>query len=308
MYAMQEHKPVLYKEIIHALQPRSGGRYVDGTLGAGGHARGILEACSPDGLLLGLDVDPQALALARETLAPYEKRIRLVQASHITLAEQLAALKWDAVDGILLDLGASSMQFDNAERGFSFMHDGPLDMRFGPQALMSAEEIINTFEERELADIIYRYGEDRDSRKIAKAIVMNRPLRTTRELVAVIEKASPRRGDKLHPATQTFQALRIAVNDELAAVEKTLPQAVATLRSGGRCAVISFHSLEDRIVKEYFREQSKDLINPPYEQIYEVERKAVVEVINKKPILPSVEEIQENPRARSSKLRVIEKL
>jgi 16S rRNA (cytosine1402-N4)-methyltransferase len=305
---MQQHKPVLYKEIIHALQPRSGGRYVDGTLGAGGHARGILEACSPDGLLLGLDVDPQALALARETLAPYEKRIHLVQASHITLSEQLTALKWDAIDGIVLDLGASSMQFDNAERGFSFMHDGPLDMRFGPQALMSAEEIINTFDERELADMIYRYGEDRDSRKIAKAIVANRPLRTTRELVAVIEKASPRRGDKLHPATQTFQALRIAVNDELAAVEKTLPQAVAALRSGGRCAVISFHSLEDRIVKEYFREQSKELINPPYEQIYEVERKAVVELVNKKPILPSEEEIQENPRARSSKLRVVEKL
>lgn len=305
---MDAHKPVLYKEIIHALQPRSGGRYVDGTLGAGGHARGILEACSPDGLLLGLDVDPQALALARETLAPYEKRIRLVQASHITLSEQLAAAKWDAIDGIALDLGASSMQFDNAERGFSFMHDGPLDMRFGPQALMSAEDIINTFEERELADIIYRYGEDRDSRKIAKAIVMSRPLRTTRELVAVIEKASPRRGDKLHPATQTFQALRIAVNDELAAVEKTLPQAVAALRPGGRCAVISFHSLEDRIVKEYFREQSRDLINPPYQQIYEAERKAVVQLVNKKPILPSVEEIQENPRARSSKLRVIEKL
>jgi 16S rRNA (cytosine1402-N4)-methyltransferase len=305
---MQQHKPVLYKEIIHALQPRSGGRYVDGTLGAGGHARGILEACSPDGLLLGLDVDPQALALARETLAPYEKRIHLVQASHITLSEQLTALKWDAIDGIVLDLGASSMQFDNAERGFSFMHDGPLDMRFGPQALMSAEEIINTFDERELADMIYRYGEDRDSRKIAKAIVASRPLHTTRELVAVIEKASPRRGDKLHPATQTFQALRIAVNDELAAVEKTLPQAVAALRSGGRCAIISFHSLEDRIVKEYFREQSKELINPPYEQIYEVERKAVVELVNKKPILPSVEEIQENPRARSSKLRVVEKL
>jgi 16S rRNA (cytosine1402-N4)-methyltransferase len=281
---------------------------VDGTLGAGGHARGILEACSPDGLLLGLDVDPQALALARETLAPYEKRIRLVQASHITLAEQLAAAKWDSIDGIVLDLGASSMQFDNAERGFSFMQDGPLDMRFGPHALMSAEEIVNTFDERELADIIFRYGEDRDSRKIARAIVMSRPLHTTRELVAVIEKASPRRGDKLHPATQTFQALRIAVNDELAAVEKTLPQAVAALRSGGRCAVISFHSLEDRIVKEYFREQSKDLINPPYERIYEVERKAIVQLINKKPILPSDEEIKENPRARSSKLRIIEKL
>ncbi len=305
---MDAHKPVLYQEIIHALQPRSSGRYVDGTLGAGGHARGILEACSPDGFLLGLDVDPQALALARETLAPYEKRIRLVQASHITLSEQLISAKWDSIDGIVLDLGASSMQFDNAERGFSFMQEGPLDMRFGPQALMSAEEIINTFDERELADIIFRYGEDRDSRKIAKAIVMNRPLHTTRELVTVIEKASPRRGDKLHPATQTFQALRIAVNDELAAVEKTLPQAVAALRSGGRCAVISFHSLEDRIVKEYFREQSKDLINPPYERIYEEERKAVVKSITKKPIVASGEEIKDNPRARSAKLRVVEKI
>jgi len=303
-----QHKPVLYQEIIHALQPRSGGHYVDGTLGAGGHARGILEACTPDGLLLGLDVDPQALALARETLAPYEGRIHLAQASHITLRDQLAELKWDAVDGIVLDLGASSMQFDNPERGFSFMQDGPLDMRFGMNAMMSAEEIVNTFDEKELADIIFRYGEDRDSRKIAKAIVMNRPLHTTGELASVIEQASPRRGDKIHPATQTFQALRIAVNDELAAVEKTLPQAVTSLNVGGRFAVISFHSLEDRIVKEYFREQSKELVNPPYEKIYAEERKAVVKLVNKKPIAPSEDEIKENPRARSAKLRVIEKL
>lgn len=303
-----QHKPVLYQEIIHALQPRNGGRYVDGTLGAGGHARGILEACAPDGHLLGLDVDPQALALARETLAPHEGRVHLAQASHITLSEQLVSLKWDAVDGIVLDLGASSMQFDNAGRGFSFLQDGPLDMRFGINAVMSADEIVNTFEERELADIIFRYGEDRDARKIARAIVNSRPLHTTRELVAVIEKASPRRGDRVHPATQTFQALRIAVNDELAAVEKTLPQAVAALRSGGRCAVISFHSLEDRIVKDYFREQSKDLINPPYERLYEVERKAVVKLVNKKPILPTEEEVRDNPRARSAKLRVVEKM
>jgi 16S rRNA (cytosine1402-N4)-methyltransferase len=302
------HKPVLYQEIIHALQPRNGGRYVDGTLGAGGHARGILEACAPDGQLLGLDVDPQALALARENLAPYEGRIHLAQASHILLSEQLASLKWDAIDGIVLDLGASSMQFDNPERGFSFMQDGPLDMRFGINATMSAEEIVNTFEQKELADIIFKYGEDRDARKIARAIVQARPLHTTGQLVAAIEKASPRRGDRVHPATQTFQALRIAVNDELAAVEKTLPQAVAALRSGGRCAVISFHSLEDRIVKEYFREQSKDLINPPYERIYEVERKAVVKLVNKKPILPTEEEIKDNPRARSAKLRVVEKI
>ncbi|MBI3170418.1 MAG: 16S rRNA (cytosine(1402)-N(4))-methyltransferase RsmH [Chloroflexi bacterium] len=302
------HKPVLYQEIIHALQPRNRGRYVDGTLGAGGHARGILEACAPDGQLLGLDVDSQALALARETLAPYEGRIHLAQASHITLSEQLASLKWDGIDGIILDLGASSMQFDNAERGFSFLQDGPLDMRFGVNASMSADEIVNTFDERELADIIFKYGEDRDARKIARAIIQNRPLHTTRELVAAIEKASPRRGDRVHPATQTFQALRIAVNDELAAVEKTLPQAVAALHTGGRCAVISFHSLEDRIVKDYFREQSKDLINPPYERIYEVERKAALKLVHKKPILPTEEEVRDNPRARSAKLRVVEKI
>lgn len=302
------HKPVLYQEIIHALQPRNGGRYVDGTLGAGGHARGILEACAPDGHLLGLDVDSNALAIARETLAPYENRIHLVQASHITLSEQLQKLQWNSIDGIVLDLGASSMQFDNPQRGFSFMQDGPLDMRFGINANMTAEEIINTFDEKELADIIFKYGEDRDAKKIAKAIVMNRPLHTTGQLVAVIEKASPRRGDKTHPATQTFQALRIVVNDELAAVEKTLPQAVSSLKSGGRCAVISFHSLEDRIVKDYFREQSKELINPPYEKIYEQERKAVVKLINKKPITPTEEEMKENPRARSAKLRVVEKL
>ncbi len=281
---------------------------MDGTLGAGGHARGILEACSPDGHLLGLDVDPQALALSRETLAPYEGRTHLVQASYITLTTQLTSLQWDFVDGIVLDLGASSMQFDNAERGFSFMQDGPLDMRFGPNAFQSAEDIVNTFDEKDLADLIFRYGEDRDSRKIARAIVMNRPLHTTRELVAVIEKASPRRGDRVHPATQTFQALRIAVNDELESVESVLPQAVAALRSGGRLAVISFHSLEDRIVKDFFREQSKDLVNPPYERIYEVERKAVVKSITKKPIVPSDEEIRDNPRARSAKLRVVEKL
>ena len=232
------HIPVLYKEIIHALQPQSGGRYVDGTLGAGGHARGILEACSPDGQLLGLDVDPQALALSREILAPYEERAHVVQASYITITKQLAALKWDSVDGIVLDLGASSMQFDNAERGFSFMQDGPLDMRFGSNAFQSAEDIVNTYDEPDLADLIFRYGEDRDARRIAKAIVMSRPLRTTRELVAVIEKASPRRGDRTHPATQTFQALRIAVNEELSSVESVLPQAVAALRSGGRLSLI----------------------------------------------------------------------
>jgi len=302
------HQPVLYKEIIHALQPRRGGRYVDGTLGAGGHARGILEACAPDGQLLGLDVDPQALAIARKTLAPYEHRIHLVQASYTTLSEQLKNLQWDSVDGIVLDLGASSMQFDTAGRGFSFMQDAPLDMRFGPHATQTAADIVNKYSERELADLIYEYGEERDSRKIARAIVDKRPLHTTRELVAVIEAVSPRRGDRVHPATRTFQALRIAVNEELASIEEVLPQAMASLNVGGRLAVISFHSLEDRIVKEFFRTQSKDVVNPPYERIYETERKAIIKEVNRKPITPSEEETKDNPRARSAKLRIAEKI
>jgi len=302
------HKPVLYKEIIHALQPQTGGRFVDGTLGAGGHARGILEASAPDGQLLGLDVDPQALAIARKTLAPYEHRIHLAQASYATLTSQLQKLGWSEVDGIVLDLGASSMQFDTAERGFSFMQDAPLDMRFGPDALQTAADIVNSYSERELADLIYEFGEERDSRKIARAIVKARPLHTTRELVAAIEAVSPRKGDRVHPATRTFQALRIAVNEELSSIESVLPQAVAALRSKGRLAVISFHSLEDRIVKNFFREQSRDLVNPPYERIYEEERNAVLKEVNRKPILPSEEETKNNPRARSAKLRIAEKI
>ena len=302
------HQPVLYKEIIHALQPHAGGRYVDGTLGAGGHARGIMEVSAPDGQLLGLDVDPQALALARKNLAPYEQRIHLAQASYTSLSVQLAQLQWDAVDGILLDLGASSMQFDAPERGFSFLQDAPLDMRFGPHISQTAADLVNESSERELADLIYQYGEERDSRKIARAIVRARPLHTTRELVAAIESVSPRRRDRIHPATRTFQALRIAVNEELASIEEVLPQALVALKVGGRLAVISFHSLEDRIVKDYFREQSKDLVNPPYEKIYEVERKASIKLVSKKPITPSEEEIKANPRARSAKLRVVEKI
>lgn len=290
------------------MQPQAGGRYVDGTLGAGGHARGIMEASAPDGLLLGLDVDPQALAIARRNLAPYEGRTHLVQASYTSLSQQLAQLGWDTVDGILLDLGASSMQFDTPERGFSFQHDAPLDMRFGPHVPRTAADLVNLSSERELADLIYRYGEERDSRKIARAIVRARPIHTTRELVAAIESISPRRGGRVHPATRTFQALRIAVNDELSAIEEVLPQAVAALRPGGRLAVISFHSLEDRIVKEFFRDHSRDRVNQPYERLYEEERKATLKEVNRKPIVPSEEEIQDNPRARSAKLRIAEKL
>ena len=301
------HLPVLYQEIIHALRPHSPGRYVDGTVGAGGHARGVLEACAPDGELLGLDLDPQALALARETLAPFGHRAHLAQASYTSLPQQLVQLGWEAVDGIVLDLGLSSMQLDTPERGFSFQHDAPLDMRFSPANPVNAASLVNGLDEEGLADILYRFGEESDGRCIARAIVRARPLQTTRQLAAVIESVSPRRG-RVHPATKTFQALRIAVNEELASVAEVLPKAVATLRSGGRLAVISFHSLEDRIVKDYLREQSRDLVNPPYTPIYAQERKAILKEIARKPINASSEEIEKNPRARSAKLRIAEKL
>lgn len=301
------HLPVLYQEIIHALRPHASGRYVDGTVGAGGHARGILEACAPDGELLGLDLDPQALALARETLAPFGTRAHLAQASYTSLPQQMSQLGWEAVDGIVLDLGLSSMQLDTPERGFSFQHDAPLDMRFSPLNPTTAATLVNTMDEDELADLLYRFGEESDGRRIARAIVRARPLQTTRALAEAIEKVIPRRKG-IHPATRTFQALRIAVNEELASVAEALPKAVAALRSGGRLAVISFHSLEDRIVKDFFREQSRDLVNPPYTPIYKEERKAVIKEISKKPIVPSDEEIKVNPRARSAKLRIAEKL
>ncbi|MFZ5910914.1 MAG: 16S rRNA (cytosine(1402)-N(4))-methyltransferase RsmH [Chloroflexota bacterium] len=302
-----QHQPVLYHEIILALRPKSGGRYIDGTVGAGGHARGILEASAPDGRLLGLDVDPQALALARETLAPYGERVRLARASYTSLPDQLAGLGWEAVDGILLDLGLSSMQLESTQRGFSFQHDAPLDMRFDPQAALTAADLVNSLPGDELADILYRYGEEPAARRIAQAIVRARPLRTTLELAAVIETVLPRTG-RIHPATRTFQALRIAVNAELDQVEAALPQAAAGLRSGARLAVISFHSLEDRLVKAYFRRESRDCLCPPRQPICTCGHHATLKEVNRKPITPGADEIAANPRARSAKLRIVEKL
>jgi len=301
------HQPVLYQEIIHALRPKSTGFYVDGTLGAGGHAAGLLAGSEPGGRLLGLDVDPQALELARQNLAPFGERACLIRSPYSSLPEQLDKLHWDKVDGILLDLGASSMQFDTPERGFSFLADGPLDMRFDPFNPLTAAEIVNTWPEDELADLIFRYGEERASRRIARAIQQARPISGTRHLAGVIEKAIGRHGAH-HPATQTFQALRIAVNGELEALEKTLPLAIEALAPGGRLAVISFHSLEDRLVKEYFRQESRDCIDPPQQPVCTCGHKASIVEISRRPITPGEEEISRNSRARSAKLRVAEKL
>ena len=302
------HLPVLYHEIIHALRPRDDGRYVDGTVGAGGHAWGILEESSPNGKLLGLDLDPHALSLAGEHLSQFGQRAEIVRASYTTLEVQLKSLGWSQVDGILLDFGVSSIQLDSAGRGFSFRAEAPLDMRFNPDGYVTAADLVNGLTERELADIIFKYGEERKSRQIARAIIANRPINTTTHLSAVITKVVKSERNKLHPATKTFQALRIATNDELVAVETVLPLAVRSLAPGGRLAVISFHSLEDRIVKRYFRKESRDCICPPKQPICNCEHKAVIREISRRPIRPEEIEIQSNPRARSSRLRVAEKL
>jgi 16S rRNA (cytosine1402-N4)-methyltransferase len=303
------HDPVLYQEIILALKPHQAGCYVDCTLGAAGHAWGILEASSPNGLLLGMDVDPQALIIARERLAGFGKRAIILQSSYTRLSEQLQEIGWEGVDGVLLDLGASSMQFDTPERGFSFQSEAPLNMRFDPRNPVSAGDLVNHLTEQALADLIFRYGEERKSRQIARAIVKARPVKTTRQLADIIIRANPARsqGHHLHPATRTFQALRIAVNQELEAVVTVLPQAVSALKSGGRLAVISFHSLEDRIVKQYFRQEAKDCICPPRQPICTCGHRASILEIHRSPIRPQESEIQKNPRARSALLRVVEK-
>lgn len=302
------HLSVLYKETLEAIAPQPGGRYVDGTLGAGGHAWGLLEGSHPDGQLLGLDVDPTALALATQRLALFGERAHIRQGSYADLAQHLAVLGWGAVDGILLDLGASSMQFDQAERGFSFQKEGPLDMRFNPAAGRSAADLVNTLPEGELADLLYEYGEERQSRRVAKAIVAARPLHTSTELAAVVAKALGGKRMGVHPATRSFQALRIAVNSELDAVAQVLPQAVAALEPGGRLAVISFHSLEDRLVKQYFRQESRDCICPPGQPVCTCGHTASLRELTRKPVQPGEQEIQANPRSRSARLRVVVRL
>jgi 16S rRNA (cytosine1402-N4)-methyltransferase len=303
------HHPVLYQEVLNALQPRRGECYVDGTVGAGGHAWGILENSAPDGLLLGLDLDPLALKLAGERLIAFGARAILVQASYASLLEQVEALSWKGVRGILLDLGVSSMQLDTPERGFSFQSDAALDMRFDPASPDTAADLVNSLSEQEIADLIFRYGEERLARKIARAIIKARPVYTTRQLSDVVSRVyGPSRQRRIHPATLTFQALRIAVNHELQALESFLPQAIAALSPGGRLAVIAYHSLEDRIVKQFLRQERQGCICPPLQPICTCGHRATILEITRRPLVPQEDEINQNPRARSARLRVAEKL
>ncbi|MHB8133328.1 MAG: 16S rRNA (cytosine(1402)-N(4))-methyltransferase RsmH [Anaerolineaceae bacterium] len=302
------HISVLYHEIINALAPKSSGCYIDGTVGAGGHAWGILEASSPNGQLLGFDLDPQALVLANQRLSVFQNRFQLIQASYTSIKKQIQKVGWDAVDGITLDLGLSSMQLDSKERGFSFRFTSPLDMRFGNNNLSTAADLLNNLSEVEISTILWEFGEERFSRRIARLIIAARPIETTTQLAQIVEKAYGNNRSHIHPATRTFQALRIAVNHELQSVQEVIPTAIEILKPGGRLAIISFHSLEDRIVKNIFRRESKDCICPPEQLICTCGHKAQIKELTKKPLEPSENEKETNQRARSAKLRIAEKL
>ena len=307
------HISVMPDEVLEAIKPRSGGIYVDGTLGGAGHAGLILTASSPDGILLGFDRDAEAIAAASKRLAPFGERARLFQRNFASLGETLAEIGVSGIDGFVLDLGVSSHQLDREERGFSFMNDAPLDMRMDRSSGESAADLVNTLPEGELFRIISQYGEERWAKRIASFIVKardERPIETTLELVDIVKGAVPKAKweERLHPATRTFQALRIAVNEELKSLEEGLDALLKVLRKGGRGAVISFHSLEDRIVKERFRAAATGCTCPKDLPGCVCGKVPQCRVVTGKPLKATDEEVAANPRARSAKLRVVEKI
>ncbi len=307
MDGASEHVPVLTDEIVAGLQVRPGGRYLDATLGAGGHTASILHASAPDGQVLGLDADPEAVAFARQVLRPFGGRVIAKVANFRDLEAVIATVEFGLVDGVLLDLGFSSRQLADAQRGFSFMQDGPLDMRMDPSQGLTAENLVNQLPEAELAGLLWRYGDERHSRRIARAIVSARPISSTRQLAELVARTTRTR-EKIHPATRTFQALRIAVNNEIENLSQALHHARNVLRPGGRLAVISFHSLEDRVVKRFCQQEARDCICPPEIPVCVCQHRATLQIINRRPIRPSDKEVTVNPRSRSAKLRIAERL
>jgi 16S rRNA (cytosine1402-N4)-methyltransferase len=304
-----EHIPVLLPEVLDALQPAPGRAYIDLTVGAAGHARGILERSSPTGRLLAIDADAEAVRYARSVLSDWRERVVVRQGFFDELAELAAKAGFVPVHGIVADLGLSSRQLGAPERGFSFQSTGPLDMRLDPTTQdTTAADLLNTLGEGELASIFYRYGEERRARAVARAVVRQRPLHTTTELAELVARAVGRPRGRIHPATRVFMALRIAVNDELGALERMLPQATELLAPGGRLAVISFHSLEDRIVKDYMRREAKGCICPQEAPVCTCGHEPRLRLLSRRPVEPSPEECARNPRSRSARLRVAEKL
>jgi len=302
------HTSVLLGEAIVALAVESGGRYIDCTLGGGGHAATILGYGSPGGQLLGIDADPQAIEITRTRLAGYNGSVLIVNENFVELEAICIKNDFLPVHGILFDLGLSSLQLNGSGRGFSFEHDALLDMRFSPSQTLKASDIVNTYSEIELAHLIKAYGEESYSRRIARGILKERPIKTTLKLAQVIERAVGGRKGRIHPATKTFQALRIAVNHELEYLEAALKQAVGLLGFEGRLVVISYHSLEDRIVKRFMKEESIGCICPPKIPSCVCQHTARLRLISKKVITPSSVEIKSNPRGRSAKLRVAERI
>jgi 16S rRNA (cytosine1402-N4)-methyltransferase len=307
-----EHTPVLLKEIIKNLNIKEDGIYVDGTLGGAGHSSEIAKRLT-GGKLIGIDQDLNALKKSEQVLAPYSKNVILVHDNYENIDKVLMDLGIPKVDGILLDIGVSSHQLDEESRGFSYNKDAPLDMRMDRTSGISAWDVVNNYSERELEQIIFDYGEDRWAKRIAEFIVLERsekPIDTTFELVTAIKKAIPKavRMEGHHPAKKTFQAIRIEVNRELEVLKNSIEKMVGLLNPGGRLLIITFHSLEDRIVKEHFRELYKDCICPPELPQCVCEKKREIKIITRKPIIPTEKEIAENPRSRSSKLRIAEKI
>lgn len=308
---MFAHAPVLVREALEILNPAPGGRYLDGTLGGGGHTEQILLGSSPDGKVLGLDRDDEALSAARQRLARFETRLLTRQASFAAAQEILADIHWQAVDGVILDLGISSHQIDVPERGFSFRARAPLDMRMDRRQVLDARKIVNSFDAAELEKIFREYGEEPQARRIAHAIVAERkirPVETTDVLAGLVERVKGGRRRDHHPATQVFQALRIAVNEEIQQLERFLATGYELLRPGGRMAIIAFHSLEDRLVKNAFRKWSRACICPPRVLRCQCGWSRKAKLLTKKPIVPSDDEVRANPRARSAKLRAAERL
>jgi 16S rRNA (cytosine1402-N4)-methyltransferase len=306
------HRPVLLLETLKFLAPEQGGLFVDGTVGLGGHSEAILNS-SPNTRVLGMDLDPEALEYSRTRLEAYGDRFQAVHANFRELAAVLESRNEQSPQGILVDLGVSSLQFDSAQRGFSFRFDAPLDMRMNPLSGETAAELLQHLSESEIANIIFRFGEERHSRRIARRIVERRergiPVGTTKELAELVEHAvGGRRAKQIHPATRTFQALRIAVNQELDGLAEFVDTAIELLSPDGRFAAISFHSLEDRVVKQEFRRLSGVCQCPPRLPVCECGARKVIEILTKRPIVPGEEEVEENPRARSAKLRVGRKL
>lgn len=301
------HTPVMMREVLDALDVQAGGRYVDCTLGGAGHAEAILERSQPGGTLLGIDADERAIERGRKRLERFGDSVRLVQANFSEVGAVAMQMEFAPVNGVLMDLGLSSFQLAES-RGFSFRDEAPLDMRFGGEGL-TAEEIVNTWTEAELADVIFRYGEDPASRKIARRIVASRPIGTALELAKAVEQAVGRRANlKSHPATRTFQALRIAVNQELASLATALPQAYGLLGFGSRLAVLSYHSLEDRIVKDFMRRESRDCICEPKLPVCTCGHTATLRLVTKGALKPTLSEVAANPRARSARLRAAERI